>query len=97
MCQHSRVFHNSHRHASLTHDTDSMHHRIICLKSEVFTSILTMRMVRSAKELFAIEKMGAHGMGNKKIIEAVFSSSTEIADRIVSLKDTVRNTSSTRT
>ena len=45
-------------------------------------------MVRSAEELFAIEKMAAQGMSIKKIAEAVFSSSTEMADRIVPLKDT---------
>ena len=47
-------------------------------------------MVRSAEELFAIEKMAALGMSIKQITEAVFSSSTEMTDRIVPVKDTVQ-------
>ena len=39
-------------------------------------------MARSARELFAIQKMAAAGMGNKKITETVFSNSTVLADRI---------------
>ena len=57
---------------------------------------LETRMVRSAEELCAIEKMAAQSMSIKKITEAVFSSCTDKADRIVQLKDTAKNTSFTR-
>ena len=49
-------------------------------------SIFTTRMVLSAQERFAIDTMATAGMGNKKITEAVFSSSTDMADHIVPLK-----------
>ena len=58
-------------HLTSTHnhveDTKSVEHSHICLKSQLFVSIFTTRMVLSAQELFAIEKMAIAGMGNKKI------------------------------
>ena len=48
-----------------------MHNSHICLKSLVFASILLAKMVRSARELFAIERMAARGPGSKKITEAL--------------------------
>ena len=71
LIQNSKFFHIAHRRTSLTHDTKSMHHSHICLKSHVFVSIFTKRMVRSAEDLMTIEKMAAAGMGNKKIKEAL--------------------------
>ena len=56
-------FTSTHIHAE---DTPSMHHSHICLKSKVFVSIFTTRVL-SAQELFAIEEMAGSGMGNKKI------------------------------
>ena len=38
-----------------------MHHCDMCFTSQVFTRIFTTRVVRSAEELFAIEKMAAQG------------------------------------
>ena len=46
--------------------------------------------VRSAQKLFAIKKMAAQGMSIKQITGAVFSSSREMADRIVPVKDTAQ-------
>ena len=73
-----------------------MHH---CLTSQVFTSILTTRMVLSAEELFALDRMAVDGMGNKKIAETlgVPLRTTKrwlqkLADRTVPLKDTAQNT-----
>ena len=42
-------------------------HGQICSKTQVFVSIFVTRMVLSAQELFAIEKMARSGTGNKKI------------------------------
>ena len=50
-------------HTSLTRDTKSAHHSLIFLKSQV----LACKMVLSAQELYAIERMAVAGMGNKKI------------------------------
>ena len=58
-----------------------MHHSIISLNTQMFTGSLRARMVRSAGELFAIERM------------ALPTSSTEMADRNVPLKDTAQNAS----
>ena len=44
-----------------------MNHRHICLKSQVLTSTFTTTKVRSAEELFSIEKMAAKGLGSKKM------------------------------
>ena len=72
-------------------DTNSMHRSSMCLTFPVFTSILTTRTVRSAEEFSAIEKMTPQGTSIKKITEAFFfSTCTEMADRIVPLKDTAK-------
>ena len=42
-------------------------HSYICSKTQVFVSTVADRMVLSAQELFAIEKMATAGMDNKKI------------------------------
>ena len=55
--QNNRFLHISHQHTSPTHDTNQVYHRHMFLKSEVFVSIFATRMVRSAQELYAIEKM----------------------------------------
>ena len=57
---------------------------------------LTTRLVRSAEELFAIERMAVQGFGSRKINEAVLSSSTDTVDHIVLLTDTTQSTSLTR-
>ena len=67
-----------------------MLHSHIGLESQVFNMQFACDMVRSAQELFAIKKMAAQGMIIKQITEAVFSSSTEMTDRIEPVKDTAQ-------
>ena len=44
-----------------------MQHSQVCFKTLVFASVPTTRNVRSAEELFAIEKIAAQGMGSRRI------------------------------
>ena len=77
-------------HCTPTHndaqDTNSMHHSIICLKSQKLTSIFTTTMVRPARELYATGKMAADGMDH--------SGPAVVDDEavVVPLKDTAQNT-----
>ena len=47
MLQNRKFLHISHRHTSLTHDTKSMHHSIICFKSPSVDKCLACEMVLS--------------------------------------------------
>ena len=66
-----------------------MHHHHMCFKYQLFTSILRVKWSALHRNFFAIEKMAAQGM---EIADVIFLSSTEMADRIVPLKDTAENT-----
>ena len=97
--------HISHRRTTPTREARSMYHRQICLKTQLLTSILTKRKLRSAEELLAIQKNGCQRLGQQEDREAegvrccrrrFLSSVTNRADRTVLLKDTMQNTSLSR-
>ena len=75
------------RNALPTHDTSRCTTTTCVSILKYLQAFFAFEMGRSAQELFAIEKMAAQGMSIKQITEAVFASSTEMADRIVPLKD----------
>ena len=94
----SRILHISHRHTSLTHDTKSKHHSLICHKttSVLFKIILATRMVLSAQELYAIAKMAVAGMGNRKIVTTLGLPQSTTKRRLCRSKTQRKNTSLTR-
>ena len=77
---------------SLTPDTKPMHHSIICLKSQLFTSVLTTRMVRSLEEVSAIEKTAIQGISIKKISETVFFRVAQTWQTVTCRSNTQRTT-----
>ena len=88
------TFHIDAQHRLMTH---AVQHSHIRLKSFVFVSIFTTRMVLSAQELFAIEKMATAGMDNTKIATALACRSQRRSDASFLSPHTCTHTHTTST